>query len=361
MCDRVDQDCNGFADDGRLGLSEPVGFFAPGGALSSDRAVAVAWRDAANGGALLVYRDAGRPGAGNQILSFATFDRGGARSSDFFWTVSSSTAVDRPTGQAALAWDGAQWVVWYGYESADFTVRRATITPGPDGALSDQGIEASGYGVRSLAAVAAPDGAVGVVFTTPTEVRTGVWRSADWHRAPSASITARTELAGAAIVARSTDFIAVTADTRGRSAGIVLQAFGATGTGFVFDAHRGDGFVEPQAVFEPSTGRLILGWQAGGDMQALRWDATAGVPVGSVVTVGPGRLARVAAADGDIFVAPGPDLRRLQRDLGTVSVESIAPGILVHAMLGTPGSSLQSALVWHGTPAGVVSRAVRCP
>jgi hypothetical protein len=292
-------------------------------------------------------------------------DPSGAPAGGFSYRVSTGSAltglgVNQP---ADLAWDGSQWVVFFMHFVAGTggEIRRVTITPGLGGSMSDAVTEA--MGMSSVAVARSPTDDVGVVFGRYDEVRTGVWRAGAWARTPVASITGRRTLDYAQITAiGGGGFMALTSDTESTPPALLLQQFDATRVGAIYAALRDTPRVDGRLAYHAPSGRVILTWRdspAGTPFAAL-WDPVVGSLDGSIIPLGAGNTPRVAAGAGDIFVAPGPDVRRLRSD-GVLYPETVSSSLYVDVILPVPGSP-SSAMVFAYDPglAGPATRRLGC-
>jgi hypothetical protein len=360
-CDMMDQNCDGFVDEGALTLGPPVGGYAD--MTAGARFVAAAWRGASEGGAALVMVE--NPTTGDRELRFYFVDPSGAPSGGFFYRVSTGSAL---TGlgvnvPADLAWDGARWVVFFMHfvSGTGGEIRRVTITPEPGGSMSMPTTEA--MGMSSVSAARSPTGDVGVVFGRFDEVRTGVWRAGAWARTPVASISGRTNLDYAQVTAiGGGGFMTLTSDTGGALPALLLQQFNAMSAGSIYAALTGTPRVDGRLAYHPPSGRVVLTWRdspAGTPFAAL-WDPVAGSLYGSIIPLGAGNTPRVAAGLGDIFLAPGPDVRRLRSD-GALYTESLSSSLYVDAILALPGSG-SSAMTFSYEPSlgGPATRRIGC-
>ncbi|MFN7701263.1 MAG: MopE-related protein [Deltaproteobacteria bacterium] len=360
-CDGVDQNCDGFVDEGALLLGPAVGGFADG--TPGARFVAAAWRSAEDGGAALVLLE--DPVTGARELRFLFVDPSGAPAGTFFYRVSTGSAstglgVNQP---ADLAWDGSRWVVFFMHfvEGTGGEIRRVTITPGLSGSMSEPVTEARG--MSSVAVARSPTGDVGVVFGRYDEVRTGVWRAGAWARTPIASITGRTTLDYAQVTAiGGGGFMALTSDVGTTSPALLLQRFDAMRVGGIETVLTGTPRVDGRLGYHAPSERVILAWRdsPAGAPFAARWNPVLGALDGSIIPLGTGNAPRIAAGAGDIFLAPGPGVRRLRSD-GALYPESLASSVYVDVILPVPGSP-SSAMVFAYDPgvAGPATRRLGC-
>ncbi|MBN8609412.1 MAG: hypothetical protein J0L92_02420 [Deltaproteobacteria bacterium] len=367
LCDAVDQDCDGFVDEGAVMLRPPVGGFADGDFRT--RVVAAAWRDATNGGAVLMFRD--ESGTGN-VLSMRTFGNTGSPTGSTI-RIASSTAVESAAGlgvfaPAAIAWDGSAWQVFYlSFGGTGGRVQRVSVSTA--GVVSTP--TAEGFnGATSVAAVRGTTGDVGVVIGNAALVHAGVWRAGAWATPPAGIMAGRMMLDYVQVSPiRGGAFVAISSDrASGAAQAIVARVFDAAATPASVYGYLNGGSVEidVRAALESVSGRVVMTWrdQMTGAPSAGLLDTTTMSFVGSVASIGTSSNGpRVDAGGGEIYVGVAPDFRRLRPDTGAPYVEMFDGGWFPDAVVATPSTAGQRALtfgLWNAPINGIASRRFGC-
>ncbi len=366
ICDTIDQDCDGFVDEGAMTLRAPVGGFADGDFRT--RFVAAGWRDATNGGAALLYRD--EAGTGN-VLSLRFFDNTGMPTGSMV-RIASSTVAETAGGlgvfaPAALAWDGAQWQVFYLiFTATGGRVNRVSVsTSGTLGTV----IPESFTGATSVAAVRGTTGDIGVVIGNQTQVHAGVLRAGAWVAPPAAIMAARSMLEPIQVSPiRGGAFMALASDrTGGAAQAIVARLFDAAATPASVYGYLNGGPIEVdvRGALEATSGRVVMVWrdQSTGAPSAAMIDTSTMSFVTSIVSIGMSSNGpRVDAAGGEVYLGVAPDLRRLRPDTGVPYMEMFDGSWFPDIVLATPlaGQRALTFGLWNAPINGSATRRFGC-
>ncbi len=205
-CNGVDDDCDTFPDEQTWQIQPGVSGF--GGANGRLRASA-----RTGGGAVVWLED----DASGRRLSFRTFDTTGAPTGVVITLVSSPTSeISAGRGlftTADLGFDGADWQVFYAFNTAPGVTEIRRIRVSVAGAAGAPSTEATG---PQAVAVAVGAGGIGVVMGGGSQILVGVFGAGSWARTPTVAVSGSNLDFPEITAASGARFIAVGADYASR-------------------------------------------------------------------------------------------------------------------------------------------------
>ncbi len=346
-CDGVDQNCDGFVDEGALRGSPRETLFDSEATL-----VHAVWRDATRGGAAVVFTD----DASGRRAFFQAFDARG-RASGAPRLIASGSGLGWPV----IGWDGERYAIFYSFFTGPSVAELRVVRVDDAGSIS-----APTTLVPGPQAVYATSGPAGVAVAWPAgggEVRAALYASGAWTRAPFVLLSTSAYFdSQLALTPHGADF--VVAGATPSNGAVVYRTFGATTLGtqrsILTDANS-----EQQlgVATDPGTGRAFFVWtETDTNVSWIgAYTLATGANVGSPTSIG-SNSASVAIAGAELFLAHNTALRRVRPSDVALYPESYAVAGNTRLVLATPGGPQRVLYVGAAYMSGVTTtQAFGCP
>ncbi|MCB9592518.1 MAG: hypothetical protein H6719_07280 [Sandaracinaceae bacterium] len=337
-CNGVDDDCDGFPDQGTLAYGAPT-------TVVSDYFAHVdigLHPTPGMGGAAAYLLDSGT----RRIVWQRLAENGTPTGSPVI--VASGPSVDGPVG---LGWDGGQWSIFFPRDGATPTTYHARVSA--SGVLTPDVAVGPGYSVQ-----AASDGSSVAVVTVQSTIaiRAGIYRDGTWTRPMSDLMPGRFNPFPDVEPTTGGSFVAVGARPEGQVQYRVFDASSARPVQTVLSDATVEGSLD--LATDPA-GRLAIGWEHGAiDAGVSVYDLATG---GLIATRATGvNAVQVVFQGGEFFVGHGSAITRMRSVDATLYPESYSASAYADRIAEWRGTA--RLLLFGNTSALVTAvRTLGCP